>query len=188
MMNESTLLPPGSAPISRARPKVYLESSVLNAVFGREAEKWKVVRDILDDAREGRIEVVVSALSLIECEALSLSGPGGPLTDFFESEFIVRCNVDPFVASTACRLRGQLAGVSNLTPNLWLHLATAFWEGCGYLMSNEKRLLKLHGQREAESVQIVAPYRPWDAGQMSLTDLEGVMPDLVNPDRRSIII
>jgi predicted nucleic acid-binding protein len=176
-MNENTLLAPNGAAPVRARPKVYMETTVFAALFGREDEKWRMARDTLGDGREGRIEVVASVLTTVECDGLALEGTVDPLFDFFESEWIIRCNVDPFVSATARRLREQLGEVVTLTPNLWLHVATAVWEGCNYLMSHERRLLKLNGQKGLENLKIMSPARPWDTGQMSLIDLEGVMPE-----------
>jgi predicted nucleic acid-binding protein len=189
MMNEINQLMPGGAAVLRARPKVYLDSSIWAALFGREADKRKMAHDILEDGREGRIEVVVSTLTMIECEAGTTQEGQDLLSAYFESDFIVRCNVDPFVALTARGLREKLGGVSPLTPQLWLHAATALWENCGYLMTYEKRLLKLAGERDMASTRIMLPCRPWDAGQMSLADLDGVMPE--SPaiiDRRSLVI
>lgn len=189
MMNENNLLMPGGPGAVRARPRVYLESSVWNALFGREAERRKLARDILEDAREGRIEVVVSTLTVVECEAVTLVDGEDLLSAYLESDFIVRCNVDPFVASTARTLRDKLSDALALPPNHWLHAATAFWEGCSYFMTYEKRLLKLAGQREMSAVQVTTPCRPWDSGQMSLIDLDGVMPDSSGIlDRRSLVI
>jgi predicted nucleic acid-binding protein len=187
-MNDNAALLTGRA-AARSKPKVYLETSFFTALFGAESERWRTVRDIMDDGREGRVELVISTLALVECETQAGGEAAELISSFFESEWLVRCNVDPFVANTARDLREQLSGVVPLAPNFWLHAATARWEGCGYLMTYDKRLLKLNGQSALELVQVVPPARPWDAGQMSLTDLEGVMPgnsrDLT---RRSVTI
>lgn len=171
----------------RPKPKVYLESSVFSALWGREEGKWKVGREILNDGRAGRIEIVVSALVMVECEAFVGENGVDLLAEFFESEWIVRCNVDPFVAQTARQWRGQSQVA--LTPNLWLHAATAWWEECDFLFSYDKRLLRLNGHPSLEKVQIATPMRPWDAGQMSLEDIAGVMPaDEDGWTRRSLVI
>lgn len=183
----------------QTRPKACLDTSVFVALFGQEEGKWQVTRDILQDARGGRVQVVVSSLVLIECEpgieggiAAGLgggveqgsddtqSGARDPQADFFESEFLTRCNVDPFTGELARRLRRELRDVTTLaSPTLasgaWLWLATALLTECDYLMTYERRLHKLAGQAVLGKLQVGPPVRPWDAGQLSIADVDGVM-------------
>jgi predicted nucleic acid-binding protein len=191
--------PSGTTPLSRNKPKVCLDSTVFTALFRREVEKseerWKVCRDLLIDAREGRIEAIVSALVLVECEGTPALPPnevaGGvdPVTEFFESEFLTRANVDPFVGETARRLRTQMEQITALPPNQWLWLATALLIDADYLMTYDRKLARLNGQGALGKLQILAPERPWDAGQLSLVDLAGVMPDEDEKvTRRSVVI
>ena len=186
-----------SSHTSRSRPRVCLDTGVFVALFSQEEAKWKIAHDILQDARENRVQVLVSALVLVECEtppnkgveqAGSLNGgvAGGVATakgtadvvaDFFESEFLTRCNVDPFTGELARRLRYDLAGVARLAPNAWLWLATALLTECDYMMTYDRQLHKLAGQAALGRLQVVPPARPWDAGQLSLHDVDGVMAD-----------
>lgn len=187
-MNEYGLSHQNGA-LTRAKPKVYLDTTVFSALLSREDDKWKMARDILSDGREGRIGVVVSALTLVECDVPNSASGTDVLADFFESEWIVRCNVDPFVADTARRLRDGIGSTSALTPTGWIHAATALWEGCHYLMSYDRRLLKVNGHKAMEAIHILSPSRPWDTGQMSLVDIEGVMPEnSAGSLRRSLIV
>ena len=198
---------------ARPRPKVCLETSVFAALFGQQEGKWKMARAILQDERENRVQVMVSALVLVECEIAQGTGvaatngvatdgampdtlphnilTGDVVADFFESEFLTRCNVDPFTGELARRLRGDLNGVVQLTPNAWLWLATALLTDCDYLMTFEPSLHKLAGQSALGRLQVVPPARPWDAGQLLLTDVDGVMdlpPIAGTVQRRSIEI
>ena len=176
----------GSRPTnSRPQPRVCLETTVFAALCGQEEAKWKVARDILQDARESRVQVVVSALMLVECEMPASRGSeqaerstevtGDLVADFFESEFLTRCNVDPFTGELARRLRHDLSGVARLAPNAWLWLATAMLTECDYLMTYDRHLHKLAGQPVLGKLQVLPPARPWDAGQLSLNDVDGVM-------------
>ncbi|MBV9470141.1 MAG: PIN domain-containing protein [Abitibacteriaceae bacterium] len=186
-----TLINGSSTNGSRLRPKVCLETSVFAALFGHEDEKGKTAHGILHDAAEGRVQVVVSSLVLVECE--SVPGRAGEdivseadtlaasavasdaVADFFESEFLTRCNVDPFTGELARRLRADLSGIVPLAPNAWLWLATALLMECDYLMTYDRRVHKLNGQAALGNLQVVPPARPWDGGQLSLADVEGVM-------------
>jgi predicted nucleic acid-binding protein len=189
---------------ARQRPRICLESSVFSALFGRTEERWKICRSILQDAQEKRIECYVSALVLVECPVQAL--PSGTcvetspmssdtssdasdaaaedvVAEFFESEFITRCNVDPFVGELARRLRRELSATASstasataaLAPGQWLWLATALLQECSYLMTYEPKLLKLAGQPALGYLQVVTPCRPWSSGQLTLQDFEGVM-------------
>jgi hypothetical protein len=181
---------------TRQRPRICLESSVFSALFGRTEERWKICRSILQDAQEKRIECCVSALVLVECPLPSapagtpvenspmpsdvLDASSGAVADdtvaeFFESEFITRCNVDPFVGELARRLRRELPATAALTPGQWLWLATALLQECGYFMTYEPKLLKLAGHPALGHLQVVTPCRPWSSGQLTLQDFEGVM-------------
>src|SRR4028119_2032066 len=145
---------------ARQKPRICLESSVFSALFGRTEERWKICRSILQDAQEKRIECCVSALVLVECPTLPaspdrmagtslVSSDASPnaaqddlVAEFFESEFITRCNVDPFVGELARRLRRELSATAALAPGQWLWLATAQLQECSYLMTYESKLLK----------------------------------------------
>jgi predicted nucleic acid-binding protein len=168
---------------NRHKPKVCLDTSVFTALFSQEEDKWKIARDIVQDGREGRIKVVISTLVLVECEiAPTLASQEGKpdaaedvVADFFESEYLMRCNVDPFTGELARRLRQELSTVAPLSGSGWLWLATALLAECDYFMTYERRLHKLTGLAALGKLQVCLPTRPWDAGQLSLTDVEGVM-------------
>lgn len=184
---------------ARQKPRICLESSVFGALFGRTEERWNICRSILQDAQEKRIECCVSALVLVECPTLAASpdrmadtslmssdasdtslnaAEDDLVAEFFESEFITRCNVDPFVAELARRLRRELSATTAaaaLTPGQWLWLATAQLQECSYLMTYEPKLLKLAGHPALGHLQVATPCRPWSSGQLTLQDFEGVM-------------
>lgn len=71
-----------------------------------------------------------------------------------------------------------MSGVTTLAPNAWLWLATAMLTECDYLMTYERRLHRLAGQAVLGKLQVGPPARPWDAGQLSLADVDGVMPSV----------
>jgi hypothetical protein len=156
-------------------------------------------RHILQDAQDKRVECYVSALMLIECEvALSTQEAAAPtaflspqessveetssdgLVGLFESEFIIRCNVDPFVGELARHLKSQMNSAAPLTNSQWLWLATALLQECDYLMTYEPKLLKLAGHTALGSLNLVVPFRPWSSGQLTLQDVDGVMDGVAN--------
>ncbi len=190
---ENTFSGPNS---THQKPRICLESSVFDALFAAVEERRKVCRNILQDASEKRIECYVSALMLVECEGppdsqilptqtaeTTAAGTISPdlVLDYFESEFLIRCNVDPFVSELARRLKRELNHLTTLTPQQWLWLATALLQHCDYLMTYEHKLLKLAGQSTLGSLKVVTPCRPWSSGQLSLQDLDGVMNEEMVP-------
>lgn len=179
---------------SRNRTRICLESSVFTALLSNDEAKKKLSKSILQDARDKRIDCSVSALILVECEYTEQAGSeksADLLLELFESEFLTRCNVDPFVAELARNLKQQLKGTAVLTPSQWLWLATALLQECDYLMTHDAKLLKLAGQSALGKLKIVAPCRPWDSGQLSLEDFAGVMDEeapSVGLLRRTLVI
>lgn len=180
------------------KPRVCLDSTLFTALFLRATERgedWRLVRDILVDAHAGRIEAIVSTLVLVECDGQPALPPnevaGGvdPVTEFFESDYLTRCSVDPLVAETARRLRGQFEGNAVLPASSWLWLATAQLMDAAHFFTYDRKLWKLNGQPALGALQITPPGRPWDAPQLSLADLEGVMPSAEKPGpKRSVVI
>ncbi|HEX8833769.1 MAG TPA: PIN domain-containing protein [Abditibacteriaceae bacterium] len=175
----------------RVKTKVCIDSSVFSTLFAQEDEQGKLCRALLGDARDGRIECFVSALALVECEQGSGAACSHEMVELFESDLLIRCNVDPFNAELARRLRDQMAGEVTLEPTVWLWLATALMEECDYLMTYNRRLLKCAGHPALGKLKVCVPARPWDAGQLSMDALEGVLPVLPLIDsitRRSVTI
>jgi predicted nucleic acid-binding protein len=191
MLNSTAITPPGQG---RVKTRVCIDSTVLLALFAPADEAGKMCRGLWADAQTGRIECFVSALTLIECDHVSGEGGGDrgkDIVDLFESAFLIRCNIDPFNAELARRLREQMTADTALEPSGWLWLATALMEECDYLMTYNRRLLKTMGHPALGKLKVCVPARPWDAGQLSMDELDGVLPTLPLVEavtRRSVTI
>ena len=178
---------------NRSKPKVCLDSTIFEAVLAptKDAtERGRLAQGLLQDAAAGQIEIVVSALLLVECAANPDEAGGDAVLELFESAFVTRCNVDPFTGELARQLRRDLHHVTALTASGWLWLATALLTECSYLMSYDKALHRVAGQAALGQLQVGAPTRPWVA-QLSLVDVEGVMPSaplVATVTRRSLLL
>lgn len=106
--------------------RVYWDSCVFIAFIQGEDGRADVIERLLRDAEEGRLQIVTSALTLVEVSRLP---DGPPITDeddkrlqsYFEHRFIHLVELNRFIAGQARRIARQ-HGVPN---NDAIHVATA---------------------------------------------------------------
>jgi predicted nucleic acid-binding protein len=102
-------------------------------------------RPVLDAAERGTIEIVVSALALVEVLAHNRrsSSDDQKVRDFFDNDYILLVNVDKHLADFARRL--MVAGHAGLKPPDAIHLATACIANVDEFHTFDDRLLGLDG-------------------------------------------
>jgi predicted nucleic acid-binding protein len=102
-------------------------------------------RPVLDAAERGIIEVVVSAIALVEVLAHDRTSgiDDQRVRDFFDNDYILLVNVDKHLGDFARRL--MLAGHSRLKPPDAIHLATACIANVDEFHTFDDRLLALDG-------------------------------------------
>ncbi|HJX84838.1 MAG TPA: PIN domain-containing protein [Candidatus Angelobacter sp.] len=106
-------------------------------------DRAAMCRPVLDDAERGVIEIVVSAIALVEVLARNrASGIDEQRTrDFFDNDYILLVNVDKHLGDFARRL--MLAGHAGLKPPDAIHLATACIANVDQFHTFDDRLLAL---------------------------------------------
>lgn len=109
-------------------------------------DRGAMCRPVLAAAERGVLEIVVSALSLVE--VLSKDRPAGigdkAVRDYFDNDYILIVTVDKQVADRARNL--MLAGHPGLKPPDAVHLATACVANADEFHTFDDRLLALEGK------------------------------------------
>jgi predicted nucleic acid-binding protein len=102
-------------------------------------------RSVLEAAERGIVEIVVSAICLVEVLARNRSSgtDDQKVRDFFDNDYILLVNVDKQVGDFARRL--MLAGHAGLKPPDAVHLATACIANVEAFHTFDDRLLALDG-------------------------------------------
>jgi predicted nucleic acid-binding protein len=102
-------------------------------------------RPVLDAAERGVIEIVVSAITLVEVLARNRAGgiDDQKVRDFFDNDCILLVNVDKQLGDFARRL--MVAGHPGLKPLDAIHLATACIANVDEFHTFDDRLLALDG-------------------------------------------
>jgi predicted nucleic acid-binding protein len=108
-------------------------------------DRGAMCRPVLDAAERGVIEIVVSAIALVEVLARNrTSGVDDQrVRDFFDNDYILLVNVDKHLGDFARRL--MLAGHPGLKPLDAIHLATACIANVDEFHTFDDRLLALDG-------------------------------------------
>jgi predicted nucleic acid-binding protein len=108
-------------------------------------DRGRMCRHVLDAAEKGIVEIVVSALSLLEVLARNrTSDPEGhKVRDFFDNDYILIVNLDKRVGDIARRL--MLERHAGLKPPDAVHLATACTANVHEFHTFDDRLLALDG-------------------------------------------
>jgi predicted nucleic acid-binding protein len=106
-------------------------------------DRGAMCRPVLDAAERGMIEIVVSAIALVEVLARNRrSGIDDQrVRDFFDNDYILLVNVDKHLGDFARRL--MLAGHGGLKPPDAIHLATASIANVDEFHTFDDRLLAL---------------------------------------------
>ena len=93
------------------RPRYYLDSCCFIAFLANEAGRGTIIHGLLQDADQGKIEIVTSAISLGEVLKLGTTTAAGDVVtediirDLFEQPFIELVNVDRFVGEEMRNIR-----------------------------------------------------------------------------------
>jgi predicted nucleic acid-binding protein len=108
-------------------------------------DRGAMCRPVLDAAERGVIEVVVSAIALVEVLARNRAShfDDQRIRDFFDNDYIMLVNVDKHLGGFARRL--MVAGHSGLKPPDAIHLATACIANVHEFHTFDDRLLALGG-------------------------------------------
>jgi predicted nucleic acid-binding protein len=109
-------------------------------------DRGAMCRRVLEAAEKGSIEIIVSALCLVEVLARNRTSDidDQRVRDFFDNDYILLVNVDKQIADFARRL--MLAGHAGLKPPDVAHLATACIANVDEFHTFDDRLLALDGQ------------------------------------------
>jgi predicted nucleic acid-binding protein len=102
-------------------------------------------RPVLNAAERGVVEIVVSAIALVEVLARNRTSgiDEQRVRDFFDNDYILLVNVDKHLGDFARRL--MLAGHPGLKPLDAIHLATACIANVDEFHTFDDRLLALDG-------------------------------------------
>jgi len=107
-------------------------------------DRGAMCRPVLDAAERGVIEIVVSAIALVEVLARNRTSgiDDQRVRDFFDNDYILLANVDKHLGDFARRL--MLAGHAGLKPPDAIHLATACVANVDEFHTFDDRLLALN--------------------------------------------
>jgi predicted nucleic acid-binding protein len=108
-------------------------------------DRGAMCRPVLDAAERGVIEIVVSAIALVEVLARNRTSEidDQRIRDFFDNDYILLVNVDKHLGEFARRL--MLAGHPGLKPPDAIHLATACVANVDEFHTFDDTLLALDG-------------------------------------------
>ena len=125
----------------------YWDSSVFLALLRPEEERAQKCEGVIKMAENGELQVITSAITLTE--VIKLKGSTRLKKEqeniiklFFQNEFIIVRNVDPFVAEQA---RHLICEHPYLNPKDSIHLATAQLHKLTFLDTFDDDLIKLDG-------------------------------------------
>jgi predicted nucleic acid-binding protein len=108
-------------------------------------DRGAMCRPVLEAAERGIVEIIVSAIALVEVLARNRASgvEDQKIRDFFDNEYILLVNVDKHLGDFARRL--MLAGHPGLKPPDAIHLATACVANADEFHTFDDRLLALSG-------------------------------------------
>lgn len=106
-------------------------------------DRYSMSRAVIDAAKAGKIEIVISGLCLIEVnkDPAVRSEGHDTLADFFEHGYIITVGLDRFVGERGRSL--MRSGLGGLKPQDAAHLATAAMSNVAELHTFDDKLLAL---------------------------------------------
>ena len=109
-------------------------------------DRGAMCRPVLNAAERGILEIVVSALSLVEvlCKNREAGIDDQKVRDYFDNDYILLVSVDKQVGDRARQL--MLEGHAKLKPPDAIHIATAAIANAEELHTFDDRLLALDGK------------------------------------------
>lgn len=107
-------------------------------------DREQMCRSVLEAAKQGKLEVVVSTFCLVEVCKVG-TGNADKLADFFETDYVLMVALDRFVAEHARKIMQAGHG---LKPPDASHIATALISSVDEMHTFDARLLALDGLLE----------------------------------------
>lgn len=147
--------------------RIYLDSCGYISVIQQTAGRYEVLRDLIQDAMDGKVVLVASALVLAEVVKIHDCGDTTEadekkIREFFENSFIKVRSVDREIATEAA----VLVRKHGIKPPDAVHVATAIKFGCVCLQTYDgaskrgKKLIPLDGKIGKPPLRICEPYAP----------------------------
>ena len=144
-----------------AADRRYWDANAFLGWFNDEQDKVGACQGVLEAAESGTIEIVTSALTLVE--VIKLKGEKHLprekeeiIRGFFENPYIIVREVDRFIAEDA----RELIWAHNLNPKDSVHLATALRLKLSVLDTFDRDLMKLTGKLGVPKLIIGHPNVP----------------------------
>lgn len=150
--------------------RVYWDACVWIAMIAKEKipdkngvvieDRETMCKTVINAAKAGKVEIVTSALSLVEvCKKPNVKSESvDRIAAFFEHDFVLLANLDRFAGERGREL--MLAGYSKLKPPDAAHIATAAITNVDEMHTFDDRLLDLHGlidKANGEKLKICKP-------------------------------
>jgi predicted nucleic acid-binding protein len=147
--------------------RIYLDSCGYISAIQETAGRYEVLRDLIQDAMDGKVWLVASALVLAEVVKIHECGETTEadekkIRDFFENPFIKVRSVDREVAKEAAALVRK----HSIKPPDAIHVATAIMSKCVCFQTYDgagrrgRKLLPLDGKMGVPPLRICEPYSP----------------------------
>lgn len=141
----------------------YWDSVCFLGWFNAEPDKVACCEGVVQHAEKKEVKIVTSALTLTEVIKIKnhpqlARDNEDIIRQFFQNEFIVIRNVDPFVAEYA---RDLIWEHGHLRPYDSIHLATAVLHKVDVLDTFDDHLLRLDGQIGNPALRITSPDMPY---------------------------
>ncbi len=142
----------------------YWDSCCILGWLKDEPDKVPYCEGVIQQAKAGKLKIVISALTLAEVIRVKGKPPLSKedeqkINDFFDNGFIILHDVDETVAKEARQLMWSY-------PQLWpkdsIHVATAIRTGVDVLDTFDEVLLKLDGQIGNPGLRITKPDLPFE--------------------------
>jgi predicted nucleic acid-binding protein len=108
-------------------------------------DREQMCRTVIEAAKQGKLEIVVSTFCLVEVCKENSTGAVDKLADFFETDYLLMVALDRFVAEQARKLMQSGHG---LKPPDASHIATALISSVEEMHTFDARILALSGLLE----------------------------------------
>lgn len=141
----------------------YWDSDCFLGWFNEEPDKISCCQGVVQNAEEGKVKILTSALTLTEVIKIK-NHPNlhkeneDKIKLFFQHEYIIIRNVDPFLAEYA---RELIWSHNHLRPYDSIHLATAVMNKAEVLDTFDDHLLRLDGKVGDPTLRITKPDMPY---------------------------
>ena len=136
----------------------YWDACAFLGLLKKEPDKWEVCRAVLQEAKAGNIQIVTSALTLVEVIKLKRRVPIGPedaerIKRFFKHKWIDVRNLERYTAETA----REMVWEHGVEPKDAVNVATAVRSHIARLDTFDDDLVELDGRIGEPPLQITYP-------------------------------